>query len=279
MKQSTKDLLGLVVPALQLLMLGILTALITFNIDKFKAGIDESVMINELVKDLSKDSIKSNIKSDFVLLSLERYLKRSHNGDLKDYDKEMLVGFAKSIIINQLSSSDTRGDQKTNNMRIPKEILHRYDSTNYNSFISTVYDEILKETKIDTIELKNMSSATPVRQMINPQKSTLLNILIPKSVYFQYNDPDKVLSVDSIRLVFQNKKWNAPSLELVKTDFENSIRYFHTEDYKLVEETVKTLNDCKLKDFKVIHLTKYQNVPKGQIEIWINYKPNYHAAK
>jgi len=272
MKQGTKDLIGIIVPSLQLLMLGILTALITANLDRFKAGIDENNMINELVKDLSKDSTKMNLKYDFMMLSLERYLKRSHNGELKEYDRDMLVGFAKSVIINRLSSNSKTYDLKTNDVLIPKEILQKYDSSNIKSFLLAISEVNMTPTKRDTSEVRNIANVEPVRQLLNPQKSVLLNALIPKSIYIQYNNLSKKKEVDSIRIAFQKKGWNAPRVEYRKGVYKNSIRYFHPEDVLLVEEASNLIDTIQDHHFKKIFLSNYKDVPKGQIELWINNK-------
>ena len=172
MKHRTKDFLSIAIPSLQLLMLGVLTAIFTANIDKFKAGIDESKMINELVLDLSKDSTKSNLKADFVLLSLERYLKQTHKGEMKEYDRDMFVGFAKSIMINRLNS-DQQNNQAINNLRITREILLKYDPTEVNSFITEATKSDRTPIKYDTTEVKNVEIANPVSQLANLNKSII----------------------------------------------------------------------------------------------------------
>jgi len=274
-KQGTKDFLSVVVPSLQLLLLGILTALFTANIDKFKAGIDESEMINRLVMDLSKDSTKTSLKADFVLLSLERYLNRSHNGVMKEYDRDMLVGFAKSIIINRYKNSNKQSIQNIDELRIPREILLKYNSANVNSFFLDLTKSDITPYALDTAEVKNINIANPVRQLVKENKSEILKVLIPRSVYIQYNDINKMLGIDSLRIAFQEQKWNASSLEFRKGTYSNSIRYFHSEDINLVDEASKILESCHYRKFKIILLTEYKNVPKGQIEIWINNKYTY----
>jgi hypothetical protein len=100
----------------------------------------------------------------------------------------------------------------------------------------------------------------------------LFNVLIPKSIYIQYNSHRNKPSVDSIRIAFQAQNWNAPGLEYRKGSYKNSIRYFHPEDISLVDEASKILEPYKYHDFKKILLSGYDKVPKGQIEIWINNK-------
>lgn len=273
MKQGTKDLLSIIVPALQLLLLGVLTALFTSNIDKFRAGIDESQMINQLVKDLSKDSTNSNLRADFVMLSLERYLKRSHKGNMADYDKVMLVGFAKSIIINRFESSNIRDNNKTNDIEVPKEILTRYDPTRVNDFIANQGVKITpRSAKSDNDIVKSLDTEEPAGQLANTKKSKLFNVLIPKLVYIQYNNAEKRTAVDSIRIPFQAKKWYAPGVEYRKGNYTNSIRYFYPEDISLVEDAFKILDSIHYQDFKKILMPKNEKVSKGQIEIWINNK-------
>ena len=103
-------------------------------------------------------------------------------------------------------------------------------------------------------------------------KSQLFNVLIPKSVYIQYTNPQKKDSIDLILNAFQAQKWNAPAIENRKGNYKNSIRYFHPEDISLVEEASKMLEPFKYKNFKKIFMKGKNSVPKGQIEIWINNK-------
>ena len=270
MRQGAKDFLSIVVPAVQVLLLGALTALVTANLDKFKVGMEENVMINQLVNNLSKDTT-SNLKTDFAILSLERYLKRSHSGELKDYDRDMLVGFAKSVIINRSGSNDNRYDNKPNEILIPLGILEKYDSIHIKDVISNASNITTKTNVTDSVKVSNMIDQQPRSELINPNKKLLLSALIPKTVYIQFNNPDKRQLADSIRLVFQKLGWNAPSVEYAKGYYKSSIRYFHSDDAQLVDEACGILEPIYKSHFRKINAPKFDKVPLGQIEIWLNF--------
>jgi hypothetical protein len=153
MNKDLWDKLGIVATFVQIIVIGGFTAFVTYNtsvmnhkIESFKTGMEENTMIAKLVTDLTGDTVR-NLKTDFALLSLERYLRSSKKGQLEDYDKKMLIGFAKSIIMDRIMNSNTDSGNNLKKIYIEREFLHSIDAAAFDSMLAIVSTS---ETKRNT---------------------------------------------------------------------------------------------------------------------------------
>jgi hypothetical protein len=279
MNKDFWDKMGVVGTFLSSTLIVVFTTVVTWHtsklsnkIEEFKTGIDENKMINDLVKEISSDS-NSNVKYDFVLLALERYLRNtSIDGLLKDRDRDMLVGFAQSMILDRKNYHKEITETDMNRILIPKKFLEKYDSVGLNEIQVILANEHNKYNyPSDTVKINNhdLSSVAPVAQLNENTSRNSLNLILKKVVYIQYSDRVNQKKAEDILHLFKDNKWVAPGVEHVNGNFSNTIKYFHDEDRELANEANRILNN----QYKVVAnvVQKYRNmVPKGQIEIWIS---------
>ena len=279
MNKDFWDKLGTIGTFVSSTLIVIFTTIVTIHtnklsnqIEEFKVAMDENKMINDLVKNISFDTT-SNVKYDFALLALERYLKNTNtDGTLKDQDKEMLVGFAQSLILDRNSFTKNISEKDQYRILIPKEFLEKYDTSRLqliqNILASKNKKAIYPNDSLEgnNQELKNIG---PVSQVSDTTLSNSIGIILKKMLYIQYSNPDKFKEVEQIRQIFKDNKWLTPGMECVKGTYDNIIKYFHIEDREIANEA----NSLMGGKYRVIaiHNPKYENlVPKGQIEIWIS---------
>lgn len=242
------------------------TSVLTNKVDTFEKKIDENRMIGELIKDLTSDTLKSTIKSDFTLLTLERYLRNNtENGELALQDKEMLVGFAESLILNTNKKDNISNEEIS--YKIPRDFLIKYDTIKWNKIVSVYGVEKTESKYPNSTSNSTIKAQAPVSQVTDTLKSSQISSILKKIVYIQYTATFDVKNAESIQQNFKNSQWAAPRLEKVNGKYSNVIKYFHPEDEGIAIEANKLL-DNKYKIVPSIN-PKYQKlVPKGQIEVW-----------
>lgn len=243
------------------------TTVLTNKVETFEKKIEENKMIGELIQKLSSDTMKTTINSDFTLLTLERYLRNNtEEGELTIQDKEMLVGFAESLILN--SDKNVAINTEEISYKIPRDFLFKYDTIKWNKIVSLYGVE-----KTNSVYPKNIVSnltitaQQPVSQVDDSLKSSLISSILKKIVYIQYSPAFEKKNAENLQQNFKNNQWAAPRIDKVKGNYNNIIKYFHTEDEGIAIEANKLLDN----KYKIVPSVsaKYQKlVPKGQIEVW-----------
>lgn len=245
------------------------TSVLTNRLDNFQKKMDENKMISELVNDLSSDTL-SSFKSDFALLALERYLRNSNEkGELMPQDKEMLVGFAQSLILNGNKKDSLNMEESR--YKIPRDFLFKYDVEKWNSIVG-IYSKETKD-KIPKTEVTNKTVAKlePVSQVKDTLKSSLMTSILKKIAYIQYAGPEAKAKAETLQKSLKDSEWAVPKMEKIEGTYSDVIKYFHTEDRDYALEANRLFNDR----FQIVPIIKpeYQKiVPKGQIEIWVGSK-------
>ncbi|OHT43968.1 hypothetical protein [Flavobacterium tructae] len=244
---------------------GYQTSVMSDKVATFEKRINENRMISELIEKF-ETSMKGTIKSDLALLTLERYLRNNTEGGvLAVQDREMLVGFAESLILNTKKNDI---NIKELSYKVPRDFLMKYDLKRWNDIVAK-YGPI----KTDYIGSKqNVSDSTityqqPVYQVADTQKATLVTSILDKIVYIQYESDVEIKKVEKMQQIFKDNQWAAPGIDKVNGKFSNIIKYFHPEDERLAKEANKILEG----KYKIVNsiTPKYQKlVPKGQIEVW-----------
>ena len=274
MNKDLWDKINVIATIVQIVVIGGFTAVVslytarmTNKLNTYKAGMDENNMIKTLVMDLTSDT-SGNVKTDFALLSLERYLKSSNADSLHPYDRDMLVGFAQSVILDRVRHLGKNANGNINEILIPKELLQKYDTLRLDTIISLISRNSTKTILPVSVTSNTLENAQPVNQ-ITEGNVQIMNAILSKIVYIQYSNPQNRSSAEQIRQLFTGTQWRAPGCELVKGDFSNSIRYFHSEDSSLAEEIRDLLKTKTGKDFQVLPVKGFDSkVPKGQLEVW-----------
>lgn len=272
MTRDSWDKISIIATFIQIVVIGGFTAVVSFytarmtnRLESYKSDREESEMIKKLVTDLTSDTT-SHVRSDFALLSLERYLISSQNGKLKEYDRDMLLGFAQSIIWDRVGNGRMLHNQ--NEILIPKEFLRKHDSVRYQQILNE-FDKFTKTGSLpDSFVAKGaLPKAEPVKQTSHTETSEALGVLFNKTCYIQYATPKAKKTAQKFQEKLQQKAWYAPGIDLVEGSYKSSVRYFHKEDLELVK-TVKASLD--IASFEPLFIAGYQNrVPKGQLELWI----------
>lgn len=267
------DKMGVVGTFLSSTLIVIFTTLVTFQtsvlsnkVDAFEQKIDENRMIGELVKDLS-DTTASTLKTDFALLALERYMRNNNEkSELCMQDKEMLTGFAESIILNYKKSDLTRPLELQT--KIPKDFLFRYkDTAKWNNIVAVIYPKSETTVDLSKTTVTDIAKTAPVSTVSDTTKSAEISSILKKIVYIQYAKGIGRDGAENLQKTFTANKWAAPGIEKVGGNYHNIIKYFHPEDKAYADQANKLLND----QYVIVNAAspKYQRiVPKGQIEVW-----------
>lgn len=255
----------------------VFTTIVTYNtsklsnqVENFGKRIDENKMIGELVSSLSSDTI-STFKSDFALLALERYLRNGNeDGILMPQDKEMLVGFAQSLIIN--GSKKDSVNAEGSRYSIPRDFLYKYDVDKWNTIVGIYSKETKDKIPDKVVTNKTVASLEPVSQVSDSLKSSLMTSILKKIAYIQYAGTEGKAKAETLQQSLKDGQWAVPKTEEIKGSYSNVIKYFHPEDRDYALEANRLMGD----KFQIVPslLPKYQKVvPIGQIEIWISDKP------
>lgn len=275
MKRDFWDKLGIIGTFLSSTIIVAFSSIVTCStnrlsnkIEEFKTSMDENKMINELVKEISNDS-SSTIRGDFTLLALERYLLNSGKDTvLKLQDRNMLVGFAQSLILDR----ENNFENDLNMILIPQEFLARYDSARL-KLVNNILAKKSKKTILPAENLaindSNLRETEPISQISDATQSKMMSIILKKVAYIQYSNLEKQNEIKTIQKKLVDNKWIAPGIEYVKGNYSNTIKYFHDEDSEIAYEANKILDN----KFDVIPITSSKMkklAPKGQIEIWVS---------
>ncbi|URC11737.1 MULTISPECIES: hypothetical protein [unclassified Flavobacterium] len=248
-------------------LVGYQTSIMSDKVATFEKKIDENKMIGDLIEKFTQDtSMKSSIRSDLALLTLERYLRNNTEGGvLRAQDKEMLVGFAESLILN---TKKTGVNKEELSYKVPRDFLMKYDTIKWNNIVSLYgVDKTSSIYPTNVVYDSTIKNQQPVSQVADTLKSTLITSILKKIVYIQYASGINIKNVESIQQKFKENEWAAPRIDKVNGKFSNIIKYFHAEDERLAKEANKLLND----EYKIVNsiTPKYQKlVPIGQIEVW-----------
>ncbi len=245
------------------------TNALSYKINNLKATTEEGKTVSKLIDKFSGESISPQT-FDFSFLSLERYLRNTtEDGSLKPQDKEMLVGFAQSIIYERIFKNTSNSDDVINKILIPRRFLEQNDTLvlkeiqskligNNNKVV--VPDQVIKATD-------SLFKFAPISQSIDSIKAKSISVILKRVAYIQYSNRDKKNNIVEIQAKFKSNDWVAPGIENVKGVYKNTIRYFHEEDKTYANQANNLLEN----KFILLRVYNFESkVPKGQIEIWIN---------
>lgn len=250
------------------LAIAIQTTLLTNKVNNLKSVSEEGEMFVKLVEKFSNEKVDDK-KSDFLFLSIERYLRNTNDGCLKEQDKKMLVGFAKAIILERVYSKDSI-TSSTSIINTAKKFLKENDPPSLKE-IDSVSENVSKTVTLPNSVIKKSDSLyrfSPISKLKNTQAESLSLIVKPKkTIYIQYSNDSKKSKINAIKDLLNSKSWITPGIENVKGEYKNTIRYFHDEDRTLANESNELLGN----KYKLLRVYNFESkVPKGQIEIWIN---------
>ncbi|TXH58643.1 MAG: hypothetical protein E6Q89_03060 [Bacteroidia bacterium] len=88
-------------------------------------------------------------------------------------------------------------------------------------------------------------------------------------IYIQYNLSNiDIVKIERIKNTLRKANFDVKPAEKISFSFNNSIRYYHTDDLAKATDIQNFLKD---RNFKVEYFgNAYSGIPKGQIEVWIN---------
>lgn len=243
-----------------------ITAFYTTNLssrlENFKAISQEGKTVSELVNTLS--DTRSTVKYDYAFLSLERYLRNINNGELKPQDKNMLVGFAQSLIYDRINTDE--GVNVTHRILIPKEFLAKNDTVVLWRIKQDLNEKYQKRVPPPDNFNPNLYSVEPVAQTIDSNKSKTISLILNKVCYIQYASNDKKETALKFQKKLKDESWLAPGIEKIPGNYTNTIRYFHDEDLYLAIKVRELLGN----EFTPTRIYNYEKkAPKGQIEVWV----------
>ena len=82
-------------------------------------------------------------------------------------------------------------------------------------------------------------------------------------IYIQYCNREQAPRMREIRTMFLDHSWNAPGIDLVEGGCDNTIRYFHDDDYELAQQANRLLEK------KYVVRKVALRAPRGQVELWV----------
>ncbi|HEY2725655.1 MAG TPA: LytR C-terminal domain-containing protein [Parafilimonas sp.] len=275
MNKDLWDKIGVIASFIQIVVIGAFTAVVSFysakmtnKLNFYKGGMDENQMISKLVTDLTNNDSGSHVKTDFALLSLERYLKSSQDGNLKSYDEDMLSGFAQSIILDRIlkQSKSEDSDMKQNEILIESDFLKKNDTTGYARILNIISSKE-KQSHYPAIA-KNIDTSAPVNQVSDVAKTQTISLIFSKTCYIQYSNPGSKNLAESFQDKLNAKGWNVPKIQRVQGSYSTLIKYFHSEDVDNATTLKETLGLPA--NTRIIQVNGFESkVPLGQLEVWI----------
>lgn len=245
------------------------TGVLNDKINNLKAVSEEGQTISAQIEKLTTDTT-STLKYDYAFLTLERYLKNTtEDGELKPQDKEMLIGFAQSLILDRINSKKAISDKDKNKLLIPKQFLQKNDSVALNKLGYLLEDKNKTVNYPSTAVTSPIASVPPVSQIVNLEKSKSISIVLNKVVYIQYSNKDKFQEVQLIQENLKEKGWISSRSDIVNGTYSNVIKFFHSEDRELAFEIRKIIGE----HFRIVEVKNFEEkVPIGQLEVWVNNK-------
>ena len=254
-------------------LIAVFTAFTAFNTNKLtgkvqslKATQEEGTAVSNLIEKLSADNI-STVKYDYAFLSLERYLRNTNeDGELKPQDKNMLVGFAQSLIYDRINNNQDTTANVINRILIPKRFLQKNDTLVLQEIQLELSKKFKKTIALYNDRADNLNATPPIYQTTDSIRSKSVSLILSKIAYIQYGDKSKKELALQAQQKLKNQSWIAPGIEKVDGDYKSTIRYFHDEDRFLANQANEAL-DGKFTLLRIFHFDK--KVPKGQIEVWI----------
>lgn len=96
-------------------------------------------------------------------------------------------------------------------------------------------------------------------------------------VYIQFQGSLERNSMKQLAKLYQQKGFQAPGVERIAGDYRNEVRYFNPSDAELASQVATIAQNffaqksCPIENIKLNPLKNNNNVPKGQIELWIHH--------
>lgn len=254
---------------------GFLLVVIAFVLDigskRIAQSNEESKIIQSLIEDLTTKQQES--RNDVALLSLEKYLIPKADKKSLETNKSYIKEVAETILKQRIHDDSSFSLESS----IPFKILNKYDSAEAN-LIFTEYSE----NKIDTSKIINQSvplTATavnnlqPLAQSKNATEANVISSFKKKLCYIQYNNAAAAGKVKRFQDTLKSKQWVAPGIQFIEGNYNNTVKYFNTDDLPLAQRCADLAKASFNTDFKILPAfsPKYK-VPKGQIEVWVNVK-------
>jgi len=242
---------------------------LTGKLSTIKAIQDEGVSVSGLIRDLTTET-NSTVKYDYAFLALERYLRNTNtDGKLKPQDKEMLVGFAQTLILERINYLGKDSNSSVNRILIPQRFLEKNDTI---ALKNTQHELVNRNNKIilplNTIKASDsLFKYAPISQSIDPNKEKSIAMVVKKVCYIQYASASKREEIEELQNKIKENEWVVPGIEIVKGQYNNTIRYFHEEDQSLAN----SLNELLGYKFRILRVHNFEKkVPHNQIEVWVN---------
>ncbi|CCI21339.1 hypothetical protein [Microcystis aeruginosa] len=96
-------------------------------------------------------------------------------------------------------------------------------------------------------------------------------------VYIQFQGSLERNSMKQLAKLYQQKGFQAPGVERIAGNYRNEVHYFNPSDAELASQVATIAQNffaqksCPIENIKLQKLTNNNNVPKGQIELWIHH--------
>ena len=264
---------------------GVIIALLLFLgshfANKFADKMKKADLQKSLISDLS--ALDNNIRRDIALITLDYAFPEEDSSVVADIAE---IIYNESYALNAKGFNQKQQDsfQRVSNTAVAYIILAKripsraqaIQSRVFNAAFTSYEDTFIRTSQRSPSDTskpeKNYGSALLAKN--NPALVQQINAIYKTSIFIQYQGDTSDFS--AFAALCQSKGWFVPPKEKIRPSIktEKAIRYFHAEDKKAsysVRDCMSTTLKIKTENIKIEFLgKKYPNIPKGQIEVWIN---------
>lgn len=144
--------------------------------------------------------------------------------------------------------------------------------------------ELEKIKKQQSREIKQKSQEiTELQKNIDEKKKAYTDLVKQTKletqgiVYIQFQGSLERNSMKQLAKLYQQKGFQAPGVERIAGNYRNEVRYFNPSDAGLASQVATIAQNffaqksCPIENIKLNPLKNNNNVPKGQIELWIHH--------
>ena len=271
----------------------VLGTFIKCGTDSFSQNMERGKLVKDLLDDLStRKSQQEKVRQDISLLALDRFLVADQHiwnenwlWNQNKADRNLVANIA-AVLFDDIQHDSTKQytlKQRQEMLGVIKMVMQKNDSAIAKAKLNQSYQAIQTQA-ISRADLSEKPALSAVAPPVQAPEVQALNGLQDKAgtplVYIQYRNAAEEAVARQIQAQCQQRNWKAPGIELItsKTNFDNSIRYYHLEDRGLAMEASKIAQSSLQAAYpqqgfrmRLVNLAgRNFRAPTGQVEVWIN---------
>ena len=245
--------------------LGLIALFLKTGSDNIAVSLKKGDLVKSLISDLTAK--ENPVRQDIALIALDYSVEEGN----KDGGNDMVANIAERVFSDIRPSDTTKVGNETG--KIAFQILTKRNPER----ALALQNEILTTAQNPTTRASLRSSPGLAKAEVkSSDEARLIARVAENIIYIQYKGTIPRDTVEALRKLLATEGYNAPGVEKVTYQFDNSIRYYHSQDKPLANKiAVIATNYLKTKNininFKLVDLSnrKYK-AQTGQVELWID---------